>query len=125
MKLATLNLAAEKRRAPRMPVDWDVQARVLGEDEPLGQVRVSNVSKGGLAVSLDHLVERESVVKLSFSPPDGLREVHVYATVAWTVAADQPLAGLRFMGIDEKDEERLASLVERWVLDGGSRSARN
>jgi c-di-GMP-binding flagellar brake protein YcgR len=125
MKLGTLNLVEEKRRAPRMPVAWDVRARVLGEDEPLGQVRLDNVSKGGMAVTLDHAVERESVVKLSFTPNDGEREVHAYATVAWTVMADHPQAGLRFMGIDEKDEERLASLVERWVNSGGSRSARN
>lgn len=125
MKVGVLNLTSEKRRAPRMPVDWDVQARVLGEDEPLGQVRLENVSKGGLAVRLEHEVERESVVKLSFLPDDGLREVHVYATVAWTVSSEHPQAGLRFMGIDEKDEERLASLVERWANSGGSRSARN
>lgn len=124
MKLATLNLVSEKRRAPRMPVAWDVQARVLGEDAPLVQIRLENVSKGGVAVSLDHFVERESVVKLSFRPDDGQREVHAYATVAWAVMADHPQVGLRFMGIDEKDEERLATLVERW-MNGASRGTRN
>jgi len=124
MKLATLTLGSEKRRAPRMPVDWEVEARVLGEEQPC-QMRLDNVSKGGLAVSLDHQVERESVVKISFRPSDGKRPVHAYATVAWSVMADHPQAGLRFMGIDEKDEERLAELVERWVNSGASRHTRN
>jgi PilZ domain len=105
----------EKRRAPRMPADWNVQARLLGNDEPLGPVQMADVSKYGVSVRLAHSVEKESILKLSFEPSDGGGEVHAYATVAWSVEADHPQAGLRFMGIGEADEERIASLVERWM----------
>jgi hypothetical protein len=118
MKTLEGALGREKRRAPRMPVDWNVQARVLGRDEPIGPVRMDNVSKYGLSVQLAHTVEREAILKLSFAPGDGGAEVHAYATVAWSVNKDQPRAGLRFMGIGEEDEERIASLVEQWVLSG-------
>jgi hypothetical protein len=118
----TLLKEKEKRRAPRMPVDWSVQARLLGNDEPLGPVQMADVSKYGVALRLSHTVEREAILKLSFDPSDGAGEVHAYATVAWSMGPDLPqrssLAGLRFMGIGEADEERLASLVEQWVLSG-------
>lgn len=119
----SLQKEKEKRRAPRMPVDWSVRARLLGNDEPLGPVRMADVSKYGVSLRLAHKVDREAILKLSFEPSDGAGEVHAYATVAWTLGPDLPLsssqAGLRFMGIGEADEERLASLVEQWVLSAG------
>ena len=119
MRLTEGTALREKRRAPRMPVDWDVQARVLGSDEPLGPVRMENVSKYGLQVQLKRSVEREAILKLSFAPGDGGREVRAYATVAWAIGPDDPRAGLRFMGIGEEDEERIAGLVEEWMVGGG------
>lgn len=122
----TLLKEKEKRRAPRMPVDWKVEARLLGNDEPLGQVQMADVSKFGVSLRLSQIVEKESILKLSFEPTDGEGAVHAYATVAWSMGLDLPQAraqaGLRFMGIGEADEERLASLVEQWMLSsGGSR----
>ena len=123
MKTSTLTLTAEKRTAPRMPVSWEMQVRLTGEDQPM-TVKAVNVSKGGLAVSLDRELQRDAVAKLVFQPGDGGGDLHAYAYVAWTaIKADHPAAGLRFMGIGEKDEERLAGLVEDWVLHG--RASRN
>lgn len=122
MKTGSLSLMTEKRRAPRMPVDWRAEARVLGADEPLGAIRLENISKYGLAVHLTHSVERESVLKVSFAPSDGGSEVHAYASVAWAIPGNGE-AGLRFIGIGEGDEERIAQLVEQWMLSGrGSRN---
>lgn len=113
----------ENRRAPRMPVEWEVQARVLGAESPLGFARTDNVSKHGLALRVDHAVDRESVIKVSFDPSDGGGEVHAYATVAWSdLGPDEPRMGLRFMGIGEADEERIATLVEQWMLNGRGQS---
>lgn len=119
MRIASTPLSAEKRRAPRMPVDWSVQARVLGEEQGLGAARLTNISKGGIAVLLDRAVERDAVLKVSFSPGDGGQEVQAYATVAWCLGPDEPHAGLRFMGIGENDQERLAVMVEKWLITGG------
>jgi|GEM_PF-3096119 len=119
MKAGSMSLAAEKRRAPRMPVDWEIHARVLGEVDMVGDVRVTNVSKSGLAVKMARSVERDAVLKVSFAPSDGGSEVQAYATVAWCLGPDDPQVGLRFIGIGEEDQERIAGLVERWLTAGG------
>jgi hypothetical protein len=124
-KLSTLSLVQEKRQAPRMPVDWDVQMRLTGEDLPM-QVRALNISKGGVAVSLERELSRDAVAKLVLYPDDGGGELHAYAYVAWAaVQSEHSSAGLRFMGIGEKDEARLASLVENWILQRGRVRSRN
>jgi hypothetical protein len=124
-KLSTLSLVQEKRQAPRMPVDWDVQMRLTGEDLPM-QVRALNISKGGVAVSLERELSRDAVAKLVLYPDDGGGELHAYAYVAWSaVRSEHSSAGLRFMGIGEKDEARLAGLVENWILQRGRVRSRN
>ena len=105
---------AEKRQAPRMPVEWPVRARVMGQDQSLEGLRSFNVSKGGLGLELNRPLERDTVLKLEFAPGEGEAEVHAYAFVAWCTAKGQ--VGLRFFGIGEQDENRLATLVERFVL---------
>lgn len=122
MKMTTLTLSTEKRQAPRMPVDWELQVRITGEEMPMN-ARAVNVSKGGLAVSLERELNRDTVAKVVMRPGDGGGELHAYAYVAWAaVQADHPAAGLRFMGIGEKDEARLAAMVEQWLLKSSRRS---
>jgi hypothetical protein len=116
MRTAFLTPGAEKRQAPRMPVDWDLRVRVTGEDGFI-PAKAVNVSKGGLAVSLDRSLERDAVAKLEFRPGKDMDDVHAFAYVAWSrLDADHPAAGLRFFGISEADEDRLAGLVEQWLL---------
>jgi hypothetical protein len=105
---------AEKRQAPRMPVEWPVRARVMGQNEGMTGLRSFNVSKGGLGLELPEPLERDTVLKLEFAPGDGEAEVHAYAFVAWSTAQGQ--VGLRFFGIGEDDENRLAGIVERFLL---------
>lgn len=125
MKMETLTLGAEKRQAPRMPVDWDLRVRVTGENEPIN-ARAVNVSKGGLAVSLERVLAPDAVAKLVMHAGEDQPEVHAYAYVAWTaVQADHPAAGLRFMGIGEQDEARIAAMVERWLLKGSRGRSHN
>jgi hypothetical protein len=106
--------AEEKRQAPRMPVEWPVRARIMGQDEGLVGLRSFNVSKTGLGLEVDRPLDRDTVVKLEFTPGAGEPEVHAYAFVAWSTAKGQ--AGLQFFGIAEGDENRIASLVERFIL---------
>ena len=103
----------EKRQSPRMPVEWPVRARVMGQDEGLGLTSF-NISKNGVGLSLAHPLEKDTVVKLEIQPGDGQPEVHAYAFVAWCTTKGQ--AGLQFFGIGEKDEDRLAGMVEHFVL---------
>lgn len=125
MNTLTRPVGVEKRQAPRMPVDWDLRVRMTGEDAYI-PARAINVSKGGLAVSLDRSLERDAVAKLEFSPGMNGENVHAFAYVAWAkVTADHPSAGLRFFGISEQDEERLAGLVEHWLLRQGGRINRH
>jgi hypothetical protein len=123
MKLETLTLTSEKRQAPRMPVDWSLQVRVTGENEPI-VAKAVNISKSGVAVSLERVLPNDAVAKLILSPGYDQPEVHAYAYVAWAgVQADHPAAGLRFMGIGEEDEERLAKMVESWMLNAPRRGS--
>ena len=115
----SMSSGVEKRRIPRMPADWQVQARVLGDEQAISGLKLLNVSSGGLAMRVDRPLERDSVLKLSFAPGDGGGDVQAYATVAWTLGPDEPKAGLRFIGIGESDQERLAGMVERWLNAGG------
>ena len=110
--------AAEKRQAPRMPVEWPVRARVMGQDEGLEGLRSFNISKTGVGLELDKPLKRDTVLKLEFSPGEGQAEVHAYAFVAWCTAKGQ--AGLQFFGIGEGDENRIADIVERFTVGGPS-----
>jgi hypothetical protein len=125
MSNGALTLGAEKRQAPRMPVDWGVRMRVTGESEPIS-ARVVNVSKGGVAVSLERPLPQDAVAKVVLQAGAEQPELHAYAYVAWAHdQADHPAAGLRFMGIHEKDEAYLAGMVERWLLGGARHRHRN
>lgn len=118
---STLSLTAEKRRAPRMPVDWGLRLRLTGEDESV-PAKALNVSKGGVAVHTGRSLAVDEVAKLVLSLGDDQPEVHAYAHVAWARQEDgEAAAGLRFFGIREQDEARIAGLVERWLLAGGAR----
>lgn len=110
----------EKRHAPRMPVEWSVRARVMGQDEGLG-LKSFNISKTGVGLSLDRNLDRDTVVKLEIEAGEGGPQVHAYAFVAWCTGKGQ--AGLQFFGIGEKDEDRLAEMVERFVLGRGRLSS--
>jgi len=103
-----------------MPAEWSVRARVMGQDEGLGY-KSFNISKSGVGLSLDRALERDTVVKLEIETGDGQPEVHAYAFVAWCTGKGQ--AGLQFFGIGEKDEDRLANMVERFVLGNARMSA--
>ncbi|HXB97164.1 MAG TPA: PilZ domain-containing protein [bacterium] len=125
MRENTVSQGAEKRRIPRMPTDWQVQARVLGDEDAIQDLRILNVSSGGLAMRVDRPLERDAVLKISFAPGDGGDDVQAYATVAWTLGPDELQAGLRFIGIGENDQERLAGMVERWVSAAGRGGSRH
>jgi hypothetical protein len=108
-----------------MPVDWDLQVRVTGETEPF-VARAINISKGGVAVAMERPLPSDAVAKVILRPGEDQPEVHAYAYVAWaSIQADHPAAGLRFMGIGEEDEERLAQMVEEWVLNAPRRASRH
>lgn len=123
MKITEGGLGAEKRLAPRMPVDWGLRVRVAGESEPI-QARVMDVSRSGVAVSLERVLQADAVAKLVLQTDGDGPELHAYAYVAWAgIKADHPAAGLRFMGIREDDQTRLDHMVQRWIMDhpGGNR----
>jgi hypothetical protein len=111
----------ERRQAPRMPVQWPVKARVMGLNGDFEGLRSSNVSKRGLCLDFHQTLAKDTVLKLEFTTGEGQPEVRAYAFVAWSTAQGQ--AGLRFFGIAEEDEDRLAEMVGRFALaDSGMAS---
>ena len=103
----------EKRRHPRVPADLKVRFRVLRATD-LSFVDDEAVSRdmglGGLALVLRSAgpLRKDDMVKLEIldGEAQGLR---AYAEVAWASADN---AGLHFMGILDRDRERLRTVIE-------------
>jgi hypothetical protein len=119
----TTTVGVEKRRSPRMPAEWPVRVRLMGRDDDFGGLQSFNVSKNGLGLEFKKPLPRDTVMKLEFAPGEGEAEVHAYAFVAWSTERGQ--VGLRFFGIAEDDEDRLAALVERFVMSNAKKRTMN
>jgi hypothetical protein len=80
---------AERRKAPRVPVDFEVKYRILRgeniEDIESGSyrvVRACNVSQYGIAVAAKEPLEEGDILHANFTV-DG-REVDAFCAVAWS-----------------------------------------
>jgi hypothetical protein len=119
----TAQTQIERRQAPRMPVEWSVRARVMGQNEDLEGLPCLDISKCGLSLEFTEALARDTVVKLEFTTGYGEPEIQIYAFVAWSTAAGR--TGLRFFGIGQEDEDYLAALVERFIRAGSSMASIN
>jgi c-di-GMP-binding flagellar brake protein YcgR len=111
-------LAIEKRKHPRFSVELPLDySRVNGKETYGGMV--ANASEGGLLVYLPERIEIGSLLKIEIFYVGGL-ELNTIKAVVKVVWADlaareswgEHRYGLQFENIDEKDFNRLATLLK-------------
>jgi c-di-GMP-binding flagellar brake protein YcgR len=111
-------LAIEKRKYPRFSVELPLDySRVNGKETYGGMV--ANASEGGLLVYLPERIEIGSLLKIEIFYVGGL-ELNTIKAVVKVVWADlaareswgEHRYGLQFESIDEKDFNRLATLLK-------------
>jgi c-di-GMP-binding flagellar brake protein YcgR len=111
-------LAIEKRKHPRFSVELPLDySRVNGKETYGGMV--ANASEGGLLVYLPERIEMGSLLKIEIFYVGGL-ELNTIKAVGKVVWADlaareswgEHRYGLQFESIDEKDFNRLTTLLK-------------
>lgn len=111
-------LAIEKRKHPRFSVELPLDySRVNGKETYGGMV--ANASEGGLLVYLPERIEMGSLLKIEIFYVGGL-ELNTIKAVVKVVWADlaareswgEHRYGLQFESIDEKDFNRLTTLLK-------------
>lgn len=111
-------LAIEKRKYPRFSVELPLDYSRLDGKQTLGGM-VANASEGGLLVYLPERVEMGALLKIEIFYVRGLEldTIKAVAKVVWCdLAARESWGehryGLQFQSIDEKDFNRLTTLLK-------------
>jgi len=97
----------ERRRYLRQPLDVAGLLAVNGTDI---NVRVVNISEGGVAIQSDTLLREGASVRLQLVFPDGKRIVESRAEVSWTGPGGR--AGLHFVYVSEESKQE----ISRWLI---------
>jgi c-di-GMP-binding flagellar brake protein YcgR len=111
-------LAVERRKYPRFSVELPLSYSRVNNKELLGGI-VANASGGGVLVYLPERMEIGAVLKVEIIYLNGLEldAIKAIAKVVWSDLANRGSLedhryGLEFQYIDEKDYERLLSLLK-------------
>jgi c-di-GMP-binding flagellar brake protein YcgR len=111
-------LAIEKRRHPRFSVELPLDYSRVNAKETLGGM-VANASEGGLLVYLPERIELGALLRIEIFYVKGLEldTIKAVARVVWSdMAARESWGehryGLQFENIDEKDFNRLSTLLK-------------
>jgi c-di-GMP-binding flagellar brake protein YcgR len=110
-------LAIEKRRHPRYSVELPLEYSLTNGKETYGGI-VANASEGGLLVYLPEVMRIGDFLKIEIFYANGLElnSIKAVAKVVWyDLAAKESWGehryGLQFESIEEKDLERLKTLL--------------
>ncbi len=111
-------LAIEKRRHPRFSVELPLDYSRVDGKETLGGM-VANASEGGLLVYLPERIELGALLRIEIFYVKGLEldTIKAVVRVVWSdMAARESWGehryGLQFENIDEKDFNRLSTLLK-------------
>ena len=111
-------LAVERRKHPRFSAELPLSYSRVNNKELFGGI-VANASGGGVLVYLPERMEIGAVLKIEIIYLNGLEleAVNAIAKVVWTDLANRGSLGdhrygLEFQYIDEKDYNRLLSLLK-------------
>ena len=121
-RLRRLWFKAERRRAPRYRVDFQIWYRRL-EGEQLGQAKTRDLSQTGVGLVLEERLESGSFIYLEFALSDRLGPVGVTGKVAWSreVPHADPhtpppkrlfFAGVQFHQMEPEKEKILAQALK-------------
>lgn len=100
-------MTREKRRYFRVPVEMPVS--VVFEEGAEVRASATNISEGGMAITLHGKVPKQAISHLQFTLPTTSNTLQTNAVMAWADGAGH--AGLRFINLPQLSREHL----ERWL----------
>ncbi|MCM8774951.1 MAG: PilZ domain-containing protein [Candidatus Omnitrophica bacterium] len=115
----------DKRKFPRLNLRCEII--IQSESKNLLPVRTSteNVGAGGVAVILDHPLERFSRCRLRLELDPSLPQIEGTGRVVWTIPTGSPDfrkklydTGIEFVDLEGKDHELLHQFVQSRVQKG-------
>ena len=116
---------AERRKAPRVPVDFEMKYRVLRgrstdskESGSYRSVRVRNISQYGLAIAPKEALEEGDILHTNFTV-DG-REIDAFCAVVWSefnINMQEFEVGLEFDFLGQYDAMFLVQFIKK-TLEG-------
>jgi len=111
MKVST----ADRRRAKRVPVDFDVKYRVLrgsGQDDGYKTVKAKNISKYGICILATEKLQEGDILHINFTVEE--REIDAFCAVIWAdETRDYYEAGLEFDFLNQYDSIFLIQYMKR------------
>ncbi len=114
---------ADRRMAQRVSVDLDVDYSREENYLVSKSASITNLSSLGIFIRTDEPSAIDTVLTLSFQPPNSDAPIQVEGVVAWAnkVQGDSPDydqngMGIEFINLDEETKNRLVSLVKRIAL---------
>jgi len=114
---------ADRRMAQRVSVDLDVDYAREENYLVSKSASIINLSSLGIFIRTDEPSPIDTVLNLSFQPPNSDAPIQVEGIVAWAnkVQGDNPDyeqngMGIEFVNLDEETKKRLVSLVKRIAL---------
>jgi len=108
----------DRRRWPR--VNREVKVELLLDDKRL-ETKTVDISAGGVRLKLKERLRENNTYPLIVFLEDEEEPINVFARVVWSSPADKEkeyfFFGLEFVHIDDYDRLRIASAVNRWLLE--------
>lgn len=115
----------EKREFPRVPVDVDVDYKIidfLDPDELAGQSK--NISVGGICIIMLEKASPGTNLELNFLIPELNKKIKAKGTIAWTKefslgkTQDHKAydAGIEFTDISKEDKQQIDLYVQRRLM---------
>ena len=103
----------ERRRSKRFAMPLKAEYRTLTRAPLSGQAVAQNISRGGIAFSEMHDLERGITVQLKMNVPGHQLPVFATGRVTW---ADETNAGVKLTKISRSDEERILEYIyQSWL----------
>ena len=104
----------KRRQAPRAPLNRPVQVQVDGRKRMSKGVEVG---VGGMSVWTDQVLEKGSMVTLTFTLPGSAHNITAMAEVAWCkpppAGKRSGRMGVRFVALPREEREHIRSYVNR------------
>lgn len=109
----------ERRRFPRVRAELEMEFRPLADPEGLAGSLSRDLSAGGVRLTTDRFLARDSRLVLLFTPPGAGRKVRAVARVSWV--RERPYSefcdcGLEFVEISAEERDSVAGVVERGAV---------
>jgi hypothetical protein len=122
-------LSVEKRKFPRIPLDATVRFRRLSNQKEKDAARANfvearskDLSQGGVALVQTAELKTGDLLKIEIQIPGREGAIKAFSEVMWIKPpgseAKLEVAGIKFMGLKQDDEDYLSNLISEAVEEG-------